>query len=64
MTSPGEILVDVVIRAAALEGAVLAGDATIFVWSANAPEQIEAALAEAGYRLVPEGRTCDVLHGK
>lgn len=51
MRSPGEIIVDVVIRAAALEGAVLEGDATIFVWSANAPEQIEAALAEAGYRL-------------
>lgn len=51
MRSPGEIIVDVVIRVAALEGAVLEGDATIFVWSANAPEQIEAALAEAGYRL-------------
>ena len=62
--TPGEIIVDVVIRAAALEGAVLVDDATIFVWSANAPEQIEAALAEAGYRLVPEGRTSHVLHGK
>ena len=49
--TPGEILVDVVIRAAALEGAIQVDDATIFVWAANAPEQIEAALAEAGYRL-------------
>jgi len=55
MRTPGEILVDVVIRAAALERAVLVDDATIFVWSANAPEQIEAALAEAGYQLVREG---------
>lgn len=53
--SPGEIVIDAVIRAAAVESAICVGDSTIFVWSANAPEQVEAALAEAGYRLVREG---------
>jgi len=53
--SLGEILIDAVIRAGAIESAIQAGDATVFVWAANAPEQIEAALAEAGYRVEKVG---------
>lgn len=49
----GEIIVSAVIRAAALDYAIQEGDATIFVWRANAYEQIEAALQEAGCKLVP-----------
>ena len=49
--SPGETIIDAVIRAGAIETAIQEGDATIFVWAANAPEQVEAALAEAGYRV-------------
>jgi transcriptional/translational regulatory protein YebC/TACO1 len=53
--SPGETIVDAVIRAGAIETAIQAGDATIIVWAANAPEQVEAALAEAGYRVEKVG---------
>jgi EamA domain-containing membrane protein RarD len=51
--SPGDIVINAVIRAAAIDSAEIIGDASIFVWAANAAEQIEAALADAGYRLVP-----------
>lgn len=50
----GEIIIDAVIRAAAIESATNpTPDSTIFIWAANADEQIEAALHEAGYKLVP-----------
>jgi len=50
----GEIIIAAVIRAAAIENAVPTGDGGwVFVWSANASEQIEAALNEAGYTLCP-----------
>jgi len=50
----GEIIIAAVIRAAAIENAVPHEDGGwIFVWSANAAEQIEAALHEAGYTLCP-----------
>lgn len=49
----GEIIVSAVIRAAALDYAIQEGESFIFVWRANAYEQIEAALQEAGYKLVP-----------
>lgn len=54
MKPPGEIIIDAVIRASAIETAVKAEGATIFVWSANAAEQIEAALQESGYELRPQ----------
>lgn len=48
----GEIIIAAVIRAAAIERAEHpTQDSTIFVWAANAEEQIEAALNEAGYTL-------------
>lgn len=50
--TPGEIIIDAVIRAAAIESATPAGNGGwIFMWAANAPEQIEAALAELGYTI-------------
>jgi len=48
----GEIVINAVVRAAAIDSAILHDDETFtFVWAANAPEQIEAALAEAGWQL-------------
>jgi len=52
----GDIIIDAVIRASAIESAIIEDNGTIFVWSSNASEQIEAALLEAGYRLVPIDR--------
>ena len=49
----GEIIINAVIRAAAVETAVSTEGGTIFVWATNAAEQIEAAIAEAGYELQP-----------
>lgn len=49
----GQIIIDAIIRSAAIEYAQHpTPDSTIFVWRANAAEQIEAALSEAGYKLV------------
>lgn len=49
----GHTIIDAVIRTAAIEKAVPHSDGGfIFVWAANAAEQIEAALAEAGLELV------------
>ena len=39
------------IRAKAVESFVIIEDHTVFVWATNAAEQIEAAIAEAGYEL-------------
>lgn len=47
----GQAIIDAVIRAGAIDNILTEGDARIFVWKANAVEQIEAALAEAGLRL-------------
>lgn len=41
----GNEIIQAVIRADAIERAIHEGDATIFVWKANAAEQIEAALS-------------------
>jgi hypothetical protein len=50
----GDIIINAVIRAAAIDRAEPAPNgAWIFVWSANAAEQIEAALREAGHQLMP-----------
>lgn len=49
----GQAIINAVIRAGALESAIHEGDATLFIWSANAAEQIEAALAEAGFEITP-----------
>jgi septum formation inhibitor MinC len=51
LDTPGDIVVNAVIRASALAGVELDDDGVIFIWEANAPEQIEAALAEAGWEL-------------
>jgi hypothetical protein len=51
--STGEIIINAVIRAAAVESAVITEGGTVFVWATNAAEQIEAAIAEAGYELRP-----------
>jgi len=51
--SAGDVVIEAVVRAAALQGAIPHEDGgTIFVWSPNAAEQIEGALAEAGWKLV------------
>jgi hypothetical protein len=43
----GDQIIDAVIRAAAIEGAIHHKDGTFtFIWASNASEQIEAALAE------------------
>jgi hypothetical protein len=47
----GDIIISSVIRAAAIDDIEDAGDDWIIIWAANAPEQIEAALAEQGYKL-------------
>ena len=53
----GEIIINAVIRAAAIERAEHpTPESTIFVWTANAAEQIEAALNEAGYMLCPNNK--------
>lgn len=49
----GEIIINAIIKADAIQQAIPAeGGGTIFVWSANAEEQIEAALNEMGYELI------------
>lgn len=42
----GECVIDAVVRAGAVESAIVTDKGTLFVWRANAPEQIEAALVE------------------
>lgn len=51
----GEVIIDAVIRAAAIDKVVEVpeADACIIVWKANAAEQIEGALREFGYKLIP-----------
>jgi len=51
--STGEIIINAIIRAAAVESAVVTEGGIVFVWAANAAEQIEAAITEAGYELRP-----------
>ena len=49
----GETIIQAVIRAAAIESAIPNEEnGMIFVWSANAPEQIEAAISELGVTLI------------
>jgi hypothetical protein len=52
MKTPGEIIINAVIRAAAIDKAIVEENGTIYIWAANAPEQIEAAIVEAGWLLV------------
>lgn len=52
MKPPGQIIIEAVVRANALTGARANPDSSVtFIWSAAAADQIEAALAEAGYQL-------------
>jgi hypothetical protein len=54
MKNPGNIVIDSVIRAVAIERVENVEDhSCIIIWRANAAEQIEAALAEFGHKLVP-----------
>ena len=47
--SDGDIIIECIIEANAIQSSVVVdGGATIFVWSANAAEQIEGALANKG----------------
>lgn len=48
----GQAVIDAVICSGAIENMIVEGDSKIFVWRANAIEQIEAALAEAGLKIV------------
>jgi len=50
--TPGDAVITAVCRAKAIDEAIIQEDGTIFVWAANAAEQIEAALQEAGWELV------------
>ena len=61
--STGEIIINAIIRAAAVESAVITDDSTVFVWATNAAEQVEAALAEAGYELRPNVKDQATLEG-
>jgi hypothetical protein len=48
----GDILINAVNMARAIDEVIFTDEGDIiFIWAANAPEQIEAALAEQGYRL-------------
>lgn len=50
----GDAIIQVVIRAAAIEKVIPNEEGgMIFVWAANAAEQIEAAMRESGISLVP-----------
>jgi hypothetical protein len=51
--NPGEIVINAIIRAGAITDVVrIPSGERIFIWSANASEQIEAAINEAGYTIV------------
>lgn len=49
--TPGQILIDAVIQAGAIRDVEKIGNSNLFLWSANAAEQIEAAIDRLGYRL-------------
>lgn len=51
-TTAGHAIVQAVIRAGAVEQAIVEENGTVFVWAANADEQIEAALDEAGWKII------------
>lgn len=51
MTFFGDVIIDAVCRADVLDVETLTSDMVIFIWSANAAEQLEAALDEAGWTL-------------
>lgn len=46
MTTLGDTIINAVIKAKALVGAEVTGTSVIFLWSANAAEQIEAAMQD------------------
>lgn len=50
-TTPGQIIIEAVIQSGAIRDVEKIGKSNLFLWSANAAEQIEAALDKAGYRL-------------
>ena len=52
MPTEGEVVINAVIMASAIQEIVECEDGECYIlWAANSPEQIEAALAEQGYRL-------------
>jgi hypothetical protein len=54
MMSDGEVIIEAVGRAHALDDCIYVkeSDSRIWVWNACAAEQIEAAIDEMGYKLV------------
>ena len=49
--SHGNVIINAIIESKALDRAIVEPNGTVFIWSANAAEQIEAALLSAGYKL-------------
>jgi hypothetical protein len=49
----GEVIISAVIRARGIYDSIKTDEGNMFIWSANAEEQIEAALEELGYKLIP-----------
>jgi hypothetical protein len=56
-SSDGEAIITAIVRAGAILTIEKTGeDTAVIKWHANAPEQIEAALSEAGYILTTKGK--------
>lgn len=50
--TPGEAIIEAVIRAGAIEGVeVLDDGGCIHIWASNAAEQLEAAIEDLGYTI-------------
>jgi hypothetical protein len=52
MKTIGDILINAIVDADALQGAEIAENGTVFIWRANAPEQIEAAIQANAEQLI------------
>lgn len=57
----GEIIIDAVCKASALESAEVHNGGTLFIWRYNAVEQIEAALEEFGVTIQVDGEKMKLL---
>ncbi len=53
--SLGDRIIDAVIRSNAIERAEITGDDCLFIWNANAAEQLEAAFAENENKTYEDG---------
>lgn len=52
MKTIGDILINAIVDADALQGEEIAENGTVFIWRANAPEQIEAAIQANAEQLI------------